>query len=233
MTMKKERENLVIAVDGYSSCGKSTFAKRIARELGSLYIDSGAMYRAVTLLAIQSEAICDEQIDPDMLQQIIESSEMNFQKVDNGEYLIHLNGKLVEKEIRGSQVSKFVSPISKIGFVREKMVDLQRRISYGKGVVMDGRDIGTTVLPDADIKIFMTAQSEIRAKRRFEELKEKGYEPDLHEVTINITERDRIDESRDISPLRKAEAAFVLDNSNMTVDEQMEWFYRILESKLK
>ncbi len=231
--MKKNPDHLTIAVDGYSSCGKSTFAKMIARQLNYLYIDSGAMYRAITLLALENHAIEDDRVNEGVLQEILEQANISFKKSNDSEYHIHLNGRDVENDIRGSEVSSNVSLISKIGFVRDKMVALQRKLSNGRGVVMDGRDIGTVVFPDADIKIFMTADPNVRAKRRYQELKEKAYNPDFEEVKMNIAERDRIDTSRAISPLKKAEDARVLDNTGITVDEQMKWFNKILEEKLK
>ena len=230
--MKKDPGQLTIAVDGYSSCGKSTFAKKIAKKLNYLYIDSGAMYRAVTLLAIEKGAIENGRVNEKQLQSALRNINIGFVK-HNDEYLIQLNGRIIEKEIRGNEVSSNVSGVSKFEFVRKIMVELQRNMSKGKGVVMDGRDIGTVVFPDADIKIFMTADEEVRAQRRYDELKEKGYEPDYKEVLKNISERDRIDENRDISPLRKANDAYLLDNSHMTLEQQMIWFNELLERIIK
>ncbi len=231
--MKEETDYLTIAVDGYSSCGKSTFARMIARELDYLYIDSGAMYRAVTLLALENHAIEDDRVNEKILHDILEGIDIGFKEINDSEYHIYLNGRDVENDIRGSEVSSNVSLVSKIGIVRDKMVALQRKLSNGRGVVMDGRDIGTVVFPDADIKIFMTADPYVRAERRYKELLEKGYSADFKDVQMNIAERDRIDTSRAISPLQKAEDARVLDNTGITVDEQMKWFNKILEEKLK
>ncbi len=221
---------LTIAVDGYSSCGKSTFAKRIAEELGYIYIDSGAMYRAVTLYCIEQGLIRNGKVDETGLVSVLGKVAIDFTE-DNtpGRYLVRLNGRIVEDEIRSMKVSDLVSPVSRIGEVRAKMVGLQRSIQGENGVVMDGRDIGTVVFPDADIKIFMTADPHIRAERRYLELKEKGVPASLEKVEQNIRERDDIDENRSISPLKKAADALVLDNSHMNVEEQMEWFRNLLK----
>lgn len=225
-------ENIIIAIDGHSSSGKSTFAKAIAREYGLTYIDSGAMYRAVTLFCIQNGLIKNNEIDEQRLKEAIPNIRISFKtNPGNGENETFLNDVNVEKEIRGFEVSGMVSPVSKIGFVRESMVALQRKLSENKGVVMDGRDIGTVVFPDADIKIFLSANHEIRAKRRHDELKEKGMEVNFEEVRHNISDRDHQDSTRDHSPLVKAGDAIELDNSEMTVKEQMVWFRELLKQK--
>jgi cytidylate kinase len=228
MTDKK----LIIAIDGYSSCGKSTFAKTIAEILKYIYIDSGAMYRAVTLYCMRKGYITNNSLNTNSiinnLNDIIVS--FNFNNVTK-KYETFLNSGNVENEIRGIAVSEFVSRISQIYEVRARMVDLQRKIGKDKGIVMDGRDIGTVVFPDADLKIFMTASVDIRAKRRFDELKAKGDNVDMDEIRRNIVARDIADENRDISPLRRAEDAVILDNSRMTVEEQMEWVMKIIETK--
>ena len=222
-------KKLIIAIDGYSSCGKSTFAKAIARELSYLYIDSGAMYRAVTLFCIRkgyagkgifklNEIIAD-------LQNIHVCFVYN---PDMHEYETFLNSENVEDEIRGIEVSTYVSKVSQIPEVRSRMVELQRAIGANKGIVMDGRDIGTVVFPAADLKIFMTASVDIRAKRRFDELLGRHINIDLGEIKRNIIARDIADENREISPLRRAEDAMVLDNSRMTVAEQMDWVRKII-----
>ncbi len=220
---------MIIAVDGYSSSGKSTFAKAIAKKLGYLYIDSGAMYRAVTLYSLQNGIIEDHNIDQKKLSRNLDRIKIEFrfnkQTRRNDTYL---NGKNVEEGIRGIRVSDHVSDISKIKFVREKMVEFQQEMGKDKGIVMDGRDIGTVVFPDAELKIFMTAGVEIRAERRYKELIEKGLSVSFEQVRENIVKRDRIDENRKESPLRKAEDAIVLDNSHMTPDEQMVWFNSVL-----
>lgn len=222
MKMKKK---LTIAVDGYSSCGKSTFAKAIASELGYLYIDSGSMYRAVTLYFVRKGFVREGIADTRSIIIALDEVKISFAlSPDTGIYEVLLNGERVEREIRDRAVSDNVSAVSTIAEVRQKMVELQRKIGSEGGIVMDGRDIGTVVFPNADIKIFMTASPEVRAQRRFLELVGKGMPADLEAVTKNIMDRDRIDESRAISPLKKADDAVVLDNSNMTPAEQMVWF---------
>ncbi|MBN2520096.1 MAG: (d)CMP kinase [Bacteroidales bacterium] len=222
---------MIIAVDGYSSCGKSTFAKAIAQRLNLLYIDSGAMYRAITLVCLNHNCIKDNKVDLNILKSFIDKTKIEFIKnASTDENETYLNGNNVEKEIRDIAVSNKVSLVSTIFEVREKMVQLQREMSKNKGVVMDGRDIGTTVFPNADIKIFMTADVKIRAQRRYKELIEKGISVSFEEVIKNIEERDYIDQNRKISPLRKADDAIILDNSNMTPEEQMVWFNQFIAS---
>jgi cytidylate kinase len=214
-----------IAIDGYSSCGKSTFAQRIARELGFVYIDSGAMYRAVALYGLENEFISSEFLNQEILVSSLDHIHVGFNLHENSrtqETL--LNGRNVETEIRGIEVSSVVSRISQIHEVREKMVKLQRFVGQNGRVVMDGRDIGTVVFPNARLKIFMTADPIVRAQRRYEELIRKGLEVKLHEITENLRMRDHEDENRVVSPLRKAEDALILDNSHMTVEQQMDWF---------
>jgi cytidylate kinase len=225
-------KKLIIAIDGYSSCGKSTFAKAIAKVLGYIYIDSGAMYRAVTLYCMRKGYINKEGINITGILNNLKEIHVSFTfNPDIEEYETYLNTENIENEIRGIEVSAFVSRISQIPEVRERMVELQRQIGGSKGIVMDGRDIGTVVFPDAEIKIFMTASIDIRAKRRFDELKTKGNNIDFEEIKRNIVARDIADENRDISPLRRAEDAIVLDNSRMTVNEQMIWVMGIIENK--
>jgi len=226
-------KKLVIAIDGYSSCGKSTFAKAIARELDYIYIDSGAMYRAVTLYCLRKGFIGNGNLGLNSVISGLKDIHIAFvYNPDKQEYETYLNSECVEKEIRGFEVSANVSLISQVQEVRTRMVELQREIGFFKGIVMDGRDIGTVVFPDADIKIFMTAVVDIRAKRRYEELKGKNIAATFEEVKRNIIARDIADENRDISPLRRAEDALVLDNSRMTVAQQMEWVKNIIEEKL-
>ncbi|MDT8400071.1 MAG: (d)CMP kinase [Bacteroidales bacterium] len=223
---------LIIAVDGYSSCGKSTFAKAIARELNYFYIDSGAMYRAVTLYCLRKGYINGHKVREEEISNSMDDIHIRFRyNPDIGEYETYLNGENVEAEIRQFEVSSLVSVISKIKAVRQRLVEMQREIGMMKGIVMDGRDIGTVVFPDADIKIFMTASEEVRAERRFKELQEKGVMVEFKDVLSNIAERDMIDSGREISPLRQAEDAYILDNTEMTVSQQMEWFREILNSK--
>ncbi len=221
-----EQKKIIIALDGHSSCGKSTYAKRIAAELGYAYIDTGAMYRAVTLACMEA-GLFDESDSPSVedVKIQLEQVELDLRfNPDKHRTEIFLNGRMVEDLIRSMEVSDHVSYISTLPVVRRKMVEYQRRLGEGKGVVMDGRDIGTVVFPQAEMKIFLTASEEIRAQRRYKELIEKGMPADLKDVLFNISKRDRIDSSREDSPLKQADDALILDNSQMTVDEQMEWF---------
>ncbi|MCH5168613.1 MAG: (d)CMP kinase [Prevotellaceae bacterium] len=217
-------KQITIAIDGHSSCGKSTMAKDLAKEIGYIYIDTGAMYRSVTLFALQNGLITDAGIDEEALRQrmaeIVITFSLNEKK---GRPDTYLNGVCIENEIRTMEVSKYVSPIATLSFVREALVDMQRLMGAAKGVIMDGRDIGTVVFPDAELKIFVTASTDVRAQRRYDELTAKGEICSLDEIRANIIERDRIDSTRAISPLRKAEDAIVLDNSNMTIAEQKVW----------
>lgn len=221
-----EPRKIIIALDGHSSCGKSTYAKRIAAELGYAYIDSGAMYRAVTL-ACMDAGLFDSSDSPSLedVKEQLEQVELDLRfNPDKKRTEIFLNNRMVEDLIRSMEVSNHVSFISTLPLVRRKMVEYQRSLGEGKGVVMDGRDIGTVVFPRAELKIFLTASEEIRAQRRYKELIEKGMPAKYDEVLYNISKRDRIDSSREDSPLKQADDALILDNSQMTVDEQMEWF---------
>jgi cytidylate kinase len=221
----KSKPSFIIAVDGYSSCGKSTFARLIAKELNYVYIDSGAMYRAVALYCLKNGLMTAENPDPEKLRQSLDKIHIQF--ILNPLTRIQetlLNGRNVEEEIRGIEVSAVVSKISQVKEVRKKMVGLQHKISSNGGVVMDGRDIGSVVFPNAILKIFMTADLNVRAQRRYKELVEKGVKVELDEVVNNIRMRDHEDENRMESPLRKAADAVVLDNSHLTIDQQMEWF---------
>mgnify|MGYP001592412981 CR=1 FL=1 len=227
------KKKIIIAIDGYSSCGKSTFAKAIAKELNYLYIDSGAMYRAVTLYCMRRRFISNESLDMESILDELKDIHVEFvYNPDIEEYETFLNSENVENEIRGIEVSRYVSRISMISEVRTRMVELQRQIGIFKGIVMDGRDIGTVVFPDADLKIFMKASVEIRAKRRYDEMKGKGIDVNYEEIERNIIARDITDENRDISPLRRADDALILDNTRMTVKEQMEWVLDIIEKKI-
>jgi cytidylate kinase len=226
-------KKLIIAIDGYSSCGKSTFAKAIAKELSYIYIDSGAMYRAVTLYCMRKGLVEKNLVRKEIIIASLNDIYINFiYNPDISEYETYLNSENVEREIRGIGVSANVSQISQVFEVRARMVELQRQIGVFKGIVMDGRDIGTVVFPDAEIKIFMTASVDIRAKRRFDELIAKGEKIDFEEIKWNIIARDIADENRDISPLRRADDAIVLDNSRMSVKQQMDWVMDIIEKKL-
>jgi cytidylate kinase len=225
-------KKLTIAIDGYSSCGKSTFAKSIAKMLNYIYIDSGAMYRAVTLYCMRNKLIVNDAINHNGILAGLKTLIIEF--VFNPSlmgYETYLNSENVEDEIRSLDVAAHVSRISMIPEVRERMVELQQKMGAEKGIVMDGRDIGTVVFPDADIKIFMTASADIRARRRLDELTGKNIVTNFEEVRKNIVARDIADENRDISPLRRAEDAVILDNSRMTVDEQMVWFRQLIEKK--
>ena len=215
---------ITIAIDGHSSCGKSTMAKDLAKEIGYIYIDTGAMYRSVTLFALRNGLITAAGINEEALRQSMPDIMITFRlNEETGRPDTYLNGVCVEKEIRTMEVSKWVSPIATLGFVREAMVDMQRLMGEAKGVIMDGRDIGTVVFPDAELKVFVTASADVRAQRRYDELTAKGEACSLDEIRANIIERDRIDSTRAISPLRQADDAIVLDNSNMTIPEQKAW----------
>lgn len=221
-------KKLTIAIDGYASCGKSTVAKDVARHLNLLYIDSGAMYRAVTLFALRKKLIEDNNIKTSELIAILPKIHIEFEYNNAGELHTLLNGKNIEAEIRDKAVSALVSPVAKIKEVREYLVKQQKAMRKNTGIVMDGRDIGTVVFPDADLKIFMTAEVEVRAIRRLKEMQGKGIEVTLEEIKQNIADRDYRDENRDITPLRKAPDAVVLDNSYMTREEQLEFVLRHL-----
>ena len=222
--MNTTKRKLIIAIDGHSSCGKSTMAKDLAKKINYTYIDSGAMYRVITLFAMRHNLIKDDKLDENKLAHLIDNITITFSYNDELErHETFMNGELVENEIRGLDVSNNVSLIATIKFVREKMVALQRKLSEAGAVIMDGRDIGTVVFPNADLKIFMTADVEVRAIRRFKELKEKGDDISLDAIRENVQKRDFIDENRDESPLVKADDAIVLNNSYLTKEEQLEW----------
>lgn len=222
---------IIVAIDGHSSCGKSTMAKALARKIGYTYVDTGAMYRAVTLFAIRNGLFTTDGIDTSTLAREMENIHISFKSDAEGRQVTILNGENVEKEIRGMEVSGKVSPISAIDFVRASLVEQQRILGAEKAVVMDGRDIGTVVYPDAELKIFVTATDRVRAQRRLDELKAKGSDVTFNEVLKNVQERDYIDSHREISPLKQASDAIVLDNSNMSIEEQDEWLYaRFLEA---
>ena len=217
-------KQITIAIDGYSSCGKSTMAKDLAREIGYIYIDSGAMYRAVTLYCIEQGLFHGNEVDTEKLEAALPGMDISFRlNPETGRPQTYLDGRIVEDDIRTMAVSSKVSIVAALGAVRKAMVRLQQQMGRAKGIVMDGRDIGTTVFPDAELKIFVTASPEIRARRRYDELQAKGEEGSYEEILENVKERDRIDSTRDVSPLRKAEDAIELDNSHMTIPEQKEW----------
>lgn len=220
-------KKITIAIDGHSSCGKSTMAKDLAREIGYVYIDSGAMYRAVTLFALQ-EKILTKELDTATLQRRMGDIRISFRlNAETGKPDTYLNDICVENQIRTLEVSQHVSRVAAIGFVREAMVELQRQMGEAKGVIMDGRDIGTVVFPNAEMKVFVTASAEVRAKRRYDELTAKGEACDLQDILQNVLERDRIDSTRAISPLRQAPDAVVLDNTNLTIAEQKQWLLEL------
>lgn len=217
-------KKIIIAIDGFSSGGKSTFAREIAARLGYIFIDTGAMYRAVTLYALQHGAIENGILDEEKLTGMLGDIEIAFRfNPSRGVSDIYVNGEYAEGRIRTIEVSNFVSAVSSIPAVRQKLVAMQQEMGRDKGIVMDGRDIGTVVFPDAELKIFLTADPAVRARRRYEELKAKGMEVPLEEIERNIRQRDGADQSREVSPLRKADDALVLDNSRMSLSEQMDW----------
>lgn len=217
-------KKITIAIDGHSSCGKSTMAKDLARRIGYVYIDTGAMYRAVTLFAMRHNLIANGQVDAAKLQEEMGNIHISLrlnpetQRPDT-----YLNGECVEREIRTMEVSRHVSLIAALPFVRSAMVEMQREMGKEKGVVMDGRDIGTVVFPHAELKIFVTASAEVRVQRRYDELTAKGEKCNYEEILENVKERDHIDSTRETSPLRQAEDAIVLDNTHMTIPEQENW----------
>lgn len=220
-------KRIIIAIDGHSSCGKSTFAKAIAARLGYIFIDTGAMYRAVTLYALENGAIESCIANEQKIEAMLDDININFRfNPERGASDIYVNGDMVEGKIRTIEVSNCVSAVSSIGAVRSKLVAMQQAMGRDGGVVMDGRDIGTVVFPDAELKIYMTADPMVRAERRYKELTAKGDNVSLEEIYENVVSRDHADMTRAISPLRKAEDAIVLDNSRMSVEEQMEWFDR-------
>lgn len=217
-------KKIVIAIDGFSSCGKSTMAKALARSVGYLYFDSGAMYRTVALYCLRNGLIKGEEIDTEELRKQLDNINITFEAdPETKNSITLLNGTNVEHEIRSLEVSRLVSRVAALDFVRTEMVEQQRRMGKQKGIVMDGRDIGTTVFPDAELKIFVTASAEVRAQRRYDELKARGDNPDYNEILENVLERDHIDQTREVSPLKKADDALLLDNSNMTHAEQEAW----------
>lgn len=217
-------KKIIIAIDGYSSCGKSTMAKDLARTIGYTYIDTGAMYRAVTLYAMRHNLIEGDKVDADALAAQMDNIRITFGRDETtGLPFTRLNGENVEREIRSLAVSAHVSPVSALPFVRSALTRQQQEMGRAGGVVMDGRDIGTAVFPDATLKVFVTASAEVRAQRRYDELKAKGMEASFEDILKNVKERDYIDSHRDIAPLRQATDAIVLDNSHMTIPEQKEW----------
>ena len=220
---------ITIAIDGHSSCGKSTMAKDLARKIGYIYVDTGAMYRAVTLYALRNGMLDDKE----SLEQALGDIKITFRLNEESRPETYLNGENVEREIRSIEVSNHVSPIATLPFVRKFLVAQQQAMGTEKGIVMDGRDIGTVVFPDAELKIFVTASAEVRAQRRYDELKAKGQEASYGEILKNVVERDYIDSHREVSPLRKADDAIELDNSHMTIAQQNEWLMNAYEKAVK
>ena len=232
MNTESNTKKIVIAIDGFSSCGKSTFAKAIASKLGYIFIDTGAMYRAVTLYALQRGAISESgEVDAAAVVALLGEVDITFKfNPERGASDIYVNGEFAEDKIRGIEVSNCVSRVSSIREVREKLVAMQQQMGRDRGVVMDGRDIGTVVFPDAELKIYMTADARVRAERRYAELKAKGDDVTLNEILKNVISRDNADMTREISPLRRADDAIELDNSQMSVEEQMAWFMERYEA---
>jgi len=228
-------KKITIAIDGHSSCGKSTMAKDLAKEIGYIYVDTGAMYRSVTLYALRNHLFnADGSVKADELKAQMGDINISFKlNEDTGKPDTYLNGELVEKEIRTMHVSNRVSRVAALPFVRESLVAQQQRMGAKKGIIMDGRDIGTVVFPDAELKIFVTASTEVRAQRRYDELKAKGMEADYNDILKNVEERDYLDTHREVSPLRKASDAITLDNSNMTIAEQKAWLMQKYEEKAR
>jgi cytidylate kinase len=218
-------KKISIAIDGFSSCGKSTMAKELAKAISYIYVDTGAMYRVVSLAALRAGVMSSGEVDEEKLRECIKTLDISL----DANAKAYLNGEDVENEIRGLEVSNWVSKISAIGFVREKLLDIQRQLGTQKGVVMDGRDIGTVVLPDAELKIFVTADADVRAKRRYDELLRKGSPATYQEVLENIKMRDFNDVNRKVSPLVQAPDALLLDNSYMTIEEQNTWLLNKVE----
>lgn len=218
------KRKITIAIDGFSSCGKSTMAKDLAKELGYIYVDSGAMYRAVTLYAMENDLINNGIINTEKLEAEMDNIHITFKFNDiTKKPDTYLNGTYIEDKIRQMEVSNNVSPIAALGFVRKALVKMQQAMGKEKGIVMDGRDIGTVVFPDAELKIFVTASPDVRAQRRFEELTTKGDTVNYNEILENVKKRDYIDQNRDESPLKQADDAIVLDNSEITIEEQRRW----------
>ena len=223
--------DIIIAVDGFSSTGKSTFAKMVAKEFGFLYLDSGAMYRGVTLFAMESGFIAEDgTIDQPALKAVIGTLDLHFRR-DSGATLLFLGDRCIEDQIRTLEVSSHVSPVSAIPFVRNFVDSKLHAFSEGGRVIMDGRDIGTTVFPNAELKIFMTADENVRAQRRYDEMVSKGETPVFEEVLANLKERDYIDSHRETSPLSQAADAFVMDNTHMTMHEELVWALGVIQGK--
>lgn len=235
-------KKIIIAIDGHSSCGKSTMAKQLAKQIGYVYVDTGAMYRAVTLFAMQNGMYPDEGIREEELKTAVSNGEIQISfkfNAETGRPDTYLNGVRVEEEIRNMAVSSRVSPIAALPFVRSLLTEQQQAMGEKKGIVMDGRDIGTAVFPNAELKIFVTASAKVRAQRRYDELMNKAKKEEekaalnYEEILKNVEERDYIDSHRETAPLRKAEDAIILDNSEMTIEEQNSWLLEKYQEKIK
>lgn len=222
-------KKIIVAIDGYSSCGKSTMAKELAKNVGYVYVDTGAMYRAVSLFGLRNGIITDDTIDETRLQQMIGDIQIGFKTNADGKQETYLNGENVESLIRTLEVANGASRVSTIGFVRRELVRQQQRMGADKGIVMDGRDIGTVVFPEAELKVFVTASPEVRAQRRYDELQAKGQPEDYDAVLANVKERDYRDTHRAESPLRQADDAILIDNSYMTKTEQSALLQRLFD----
>lgn len=226
-------KDIIIAIDGYSSCGKSTLAKALAKELQYVYIDTGAMYRAVALYFLRNDIMKNGEVMLDKVENALDNITLNFQynnQINKAETI--LNGVNVEQEIRGLEVSENVSKVSRIKSVRAKMVELQQKMGQQKRIVMDGRDIGTVVFPDAELKLFMTADEDVRAQRRFKELQEKGENITIDQVKKNIASRDFADTTREENPLKQANDAVVIDNTNITPQEQFDLVMKLVKERV-
>lgn len=227
------KEKITIAVDGWSSCGKSTLAKALAKELEYIYVDSGAMYRGVALYALRKGWVSDSHANNSMIIDNLNSIQLDFESTKPGKADLFLNGENVEKEIRKIEVSNVVSAVATIKEVRKHLVDLQRKLGDSGGVVMDGRDIGSVVFPDAELKLFVTADVDIRAQRRFDELKSKGEDVSIEAIKSNLKQRDEMDSTRKESPLIQTDDAVVLDNSHLSPDQQLEVALELVKQRLK
>lgn len=225
-------KKIIVAIDGFSSCGKSTMAKTLARETGYIYVDTGAMYRAVSLFCIRNGWMTDSELNTAAIEKHIAEIQLEFRTNENGKAEMYMNGENIEKEIRTLYVANGASKVSTLGAVRRELVRQQQKMGEKKGIVMDGRDIGTVVFPEAELKIFLTASAEVRAQRRWDEMRAKGENVSYEEVLANVIERDFRDQNRDESPLRKAVDAIEIDNTTLQPNEQQEILRQLFEKKL-